>query len=346
VRVFDLRLLLETPFDDLVEATSVLETAEPVVVEPRGDVDEESAAKVANVLRRLPAPTVLLGGPEAQHSLAAAVDVCLTSAAEPPRPWVRAELEELSEAVGCQPFAALALVALLRSTEGVDIWSAVAMESASYSLLLGSEPFGRWLAERGPARPKPAVRPPVQVERSGDVLSVTLDRPEARNAIDSAVRDALVEALRLAAADPRLRVEIRGNGPCFSAGGDVEEFGTVGDPATAHAVRLTRHPGLALDAVSARATCRVHGPCVGAGVEIPAFAGTVVAEPGTTFRLPEVSMGLIPGAGGTASITRRIGRQRSGWFALSGATLDDRTAAAWGLVDEVVSPTRGAASRS
>lgn len=175
---------------------------------------------------------------------------------------------------------------------------------------------------------------------------MTLDRPEARNAIDSAVRDDLVEAFRLAVADPRVRVEVQGSGPSFSAGGDVEEFGTVGDPATADAVRLTRHPGLALDAVAARTTCSVHGPCVGAGVEIAAFAGSVRADPGTTFRLPEVSMGLVPGAGGTVSIPRRIGRQRAGWLALTGAVLECEVAWTWGLVDEVVSPTTAAASRS
>lgn len=346
VKVSDLRLLLEVPPDDLVESTSVLQSAEPVVLDTREQLDEESATRLSRILRRLAAPTVLIGTPGVPPHLAEAVDVCLTSVGDPPRPWVSAEVGELDDAVRCQPLAALALVVLLRSTENVDTWSAVAMESASYSTLLGSASFADWLAGRGPGRPKPTERPPLVVERRGDVLRLILDRPEARNAIDSAMRDELAEALHLAASDHRLTVEIEGNGPCFSAGGDLEEFGTVGDPATAHAVRLTRHPGLALDAVARRATCRLHGPCAGAGVEIPAFAGSVVAEAGTTFTLPEVSMGLVPGAGGTVSIPRRIGRQRTGWLALTGATLDDRTAVDWGLIDEVVSPTTGGASRS
>jgi enoyl-CoA hydratase/carnithine racemase len=74
---------------------------------------------------------------------------------------------------------------------------------------------------------------------------------------------------------------------------------------------------------------------VGAGVEVPAAAGRVVAAPDAVFRLPEVAMGLIPGAGGTVSIPRRIGRRRACWLAISGASLDARTALAWGLVDEV-----------
>jgi enoyl-CoA hydratase/carnithine racemase len=78
---------------------------------------------------------------------------------------------------------------------------------------------------------------------------------------------------------------------------------------------------------------RVHGPCAGAGIELAAFAGTVVAEAGTTFRLPEVGMGLIPGAGGTVGIPRRIGRWRTLYLALTGHRIDVATALAWGLVD-------------
>ncbi len=237
-------------------------------------------------------------------------DVCVTSVPDPPRPWVCADLDQVAEAVHRQPLATLGLAVLLRNSEGAPTWSAIAEESTAYAMLLGSAAFAEWLERRGPARHKPPAGAAVAVERHGDVLRLTLDRPEARNAIDSAMRDGLVEGLRLAAADPRLEVELRGRGPCFSAGGDLDEFGTVGDPATAHAVRLTRHPGLALDAVSARTTCHLHGSCVGAGVEIPAFASRVVADPDATFRLPEVSMGLVPGAGGTVSVARRIGRQR------------------------------------
>jgi enoyl-CoA hydratase/carnithine racemase len=79
----------------------------------------------------------------------------------------------------------------------------------------------------------------------------------------------------------------------------------------------------------------VHGACVGAGVELPAFAARVVAREDARFWLPELSMGLVPGAGGTVSLPRRIGRQRTAWLALSGAQLDASTALRWGLVDEI-----------
>jgi enoyl-CoA hydratase/carnithine racemase len=75
---------------------------------------------------------------------------------------------------------------------------------------------------------------------------------------------------------------------------------------------------------------------VGAGIELAAFARTVVAAPDTRCRLPEVSLGLVPGSGGTVSIPRRIGRHRAAWLGLSGDTIDVDTAAQWGLVDEIL----------
>ena len=67
-----------------------------------------------------------------------------------------------------------------------------------------------------------------------------------------------------------------------------------------------------------------------------AFAGRVEAAPDATFALPEVAMGLVPGAGGTVSIPGRIGRHRTAWLALTGERIDAPTAREWGLVDEVV----------
>ena len=94
-------------------------------------------------------------------------------------------------------------------------------------------------------------------------------------------------------------------------------------------------PGGSCHRLADRVEARVHGPCVGAGIELPAFAGRVVAAPDTTFRLPEISMGLIPGAGGTVSIPRRIGRWRTLHLALGGGPLGAADALEWGLVDAV-----------
>ena len=102
----------------------------------------------------------------------------------------------------------------------------------------------------------------------------------------------------------------------------------------AHAVRTARSPGLLLAELAA--TARVHGACIGAGVELPAFCARVEADPGAWFRLPEISMGLIPGAGGTVSLLARLGRHRLNWLAVSGAPLDAAKALEWGLVDALL----------
>jgi enoyl-CoA hydratase/carnithine racemase len=149
------------------------------------------------------------------------------------------------------------------------------------------------------------------------------------------MRDALVDALRLAVAAPELRIVLDGAGPSFSSGGELAEFGAFGDPSTSHVVRLTRSAARLLARLSERVEVRVHGTCMGAGVELPAFAGRVIADAGTTFSLPEVGFGLIPGAGGTASLPPRIGRQRTMQLALTGDPIDATTALAWGLVDEL-----------
>lgn len=145
-----------------------------------------------------------------------------------------------------------------------------------------------------------------------------------------------MDALRVAIVDPSVRrVALDGAGPCFCSGGDLAEPGTAPDLATAHFVRTLGGAGLLLHQLRDHVEVRVHGPCVGAGVEVPAFAGTVIAAEGTTFTLPEVAMGLIPGAGGTVSIPRRVGRWRALYLALSGRPLDAGTALAWGLIDAI-----------
>jgi len=86
-----------------------------------------------------------------------------------------------------------------------------------------------------------------------------------------------------------------------------------------------------------RYVVRLHGACIGAGIELPAFAARVEATSDAWFQLPEVGMGLIPGAGGCVSIPRRIGRQRTNELAITGRKLSVQEALDWGLVDAIVS---------
>jgi hypothetical protein len=233
------------------------------------------------------------------------------------------------------PLAAATLTQVLRAGELLDVADGLVLESVAYSMLLAGTEFHRWLDAQPPREAKPAIEP-VLVEHDGDTVTIVLNRPDARNAYSAALRDGLVDVLRAAMAmHPRPSVVIRGNGPSFSAGGDLAEFGTTPNPVIAHGIRTSRPPGLLLHEL--RATARVNGPCVGAGVELPAFCARVEATPDTTAMLPEVGMGLIPGAGGTVSLPRRIGRRRTAELALTGVPVDAATALAWGLFDAVSS---------
>jgi Enoyl-CoA hydratase/isomerase len=249
---------------------------------------------------------------------------------------VQGEAASLAAVVASVPQAAVVLGQVLRATETLPVGAALDVESFAYSMLLGGPEFRTWYDERG-ERPLPGlVAEPVLVRRDGSRLMITLNRPERRNAYGRQLRDALADALRIALLDAGVeRVVLDGAGASFCAGGDLAEFGTTPDLTTAHFVRTQGGAGLLLSALKDRVEVHVHGPCVGAGVELPAFAGTVIAAAGTTFRLPEVGMGLIPGAGGTVSIPRRIGRWRTLYLALSGRPLDAATALSWGLVDLV-----------
>lgn len=243
-------------------------------------------------------------------------------------------LAEFQERVAAAPHAATVLTQVLRIVDTVRVEEGIWAESLAFSTLLGGADFARWRAAT-PIRNRTSSQGAVSVARCGDVLRIVLSRPERRNALDAAARGALTDALDVALADPTLQVEVRGEGECFSSGGDLDEFGTASDRALAHVLRVQRGPALRFAGAGDRITVFVHGPCVGAGLELAAFARRVVAAPGSTFRLPEVSMGLIPGAGGTVSVTRRTGRWRAAWLMLTGATLDVDRALEWGLVDDV-----------
>ena len=167
-------------------------------------------------------------------------------------------------------------------------------------------------------------------------IVVTLTRPRVHNALNTVMRDQLIEALALVRADPTIRsVVIEGAGPSFCSGGDLAEFGSFSDPATAHLVRQQYNIARMLHAVVDRCEARLHGACFGSGIELPALANRVVARADTRICLPELGLGLIPGAGGTWSIPQRIGRHRTALLALTAQPIDAATALDWGLVDAI-----------
>jgi enoyl-CoA hydratase/carnithine racemase len=250
-----------------------------------------------------------------------------------------AAVERVREAVLWSPRAAIACGQLVRQTAVLGTGAGLAAEAAAYSLLLGGAEFGRWLRERGAARPRRPAAEPVLVRRDGARLSITLNVPERRNAFSADVREALLDAVLLAEADETIEsVELSGAGPAFCSGGDLDEFGRATDLVAAWLVRLARAPWRVIDRIAPKVTVYAHGACVGAGTEIAAYAARVVAAPDAFFALPEVRMGLVPGAGGSVSVVRRIGRWRAAWLMLTGERLPAATALRWGLVDELALP--------
>lgn len=337
----DLHPLLGLRGDDTSEAASVLMSNEPLVVHLTSAEEPHTIRAAAAQLHQMPTVTVLVADPAtAPRELVDAVDVALSTTPSPPRPWVHARVEPIRAAVGDHPHAALALAVLLRTAGSRPVWDMVASEAATYAMLLDGQDHAAWLAARpavGGHRTASFGGTALLVHRDGPRLTVGLHRPEVHNAIDTAVRDQLVQALALPRADPTItRVDLVGHGPSFSSGGDLTEFGSVSDGPTSFAVRLTRHPGLAVHSIADRVSAHLHGSCVGAGIEITAFADRVFAAPDTLIQLPELAMGLVPGAGGTVSLPRRIGRHRTAWLALTCERIGAAQAREWGLVDELV----------
>jgi enoyl-CoA hydratase/carnithine racemase len=218
-------------------------------------------------------------------------------------------------------------------TAGASVTDALLVESLAYSTLLAGSEFLNWRS-RTPARVVSPSDEPVLLERAGDVLTISLNRPDRHNAFGRALRDGLLEGLKIADFDPNVSVVLRGNGSSFCSGGDLDEFGSASDAAVAHLVRLRQSAGYAVHRLRDRVRVVVHGACIGAGIEVPAFAARVEAHDDAYFRLPELGMGLVPGAGGTVSLTRRIGRWRTAYLALTDRPIDVATALSWGLVDE------------
>ena len=246
------------------------------------------------------------------------------------------DLALISERVSASPCAAAMLAQLLRQSLATSVTQALFAESLAYSTLQHGAEFERFIENHLRRVPVENSSPAVLMERDNNELRLILNRPEKHNAYSAAMRDALCEALQIALADNTIsQIHLSGAGASFCSGGDLDEFGLARDAAVAHLSRSTLSAGALLDRLAAKVVVDVQGACVGAGIELPAFADRVVAAPDAVFQLPEVSMGLVPGAGGTVSLPRRIGCHRTAWLALTGQAIDASTALSWGLIDDI-----------
>lgn len=296
---------------------------------PVAIVDLDTAGDGPERLALPPCPVIGVG--EMSRAFARQLDAIV----EPP-----VTLDAILRQVLASPQAAAVTVQLLRLLPDMPPEDGLAAESLAYGLLQGSAEHRAWLAAR--AQPAAGGEGRVIAERTRDRLTIVLDRPESGNAIDRAMRDGLHEAFSFARLDPEIRhVSLSAAGRTFSLGAELGEFGTTTDPATAHAIRCLTLPARAAVDCADRLDVHVQGACVGAGLELAAWARRLTAAPDAWFHLPELAMGILPGAGGCVSLTRRIGRQRTALMILSGKRISARQALGWGLIDAIVDEPPG-----
>lgn len=176
----------------------------------------------------------------------------------------------------------------------------------------------------------------VRVERKNGVLSITLARPERRNAITIAMYAALADAVESARADPRIRIiTLDGEGEDFTAGNDLADFlNARPDPSTGTDLPVWRYlRALAKNEVPIIAS--VHGNAVGIGTTMLMHCDLVVAQKGCRFHLPFVDLGLVPEAASSLILPELAGRRRAARHLLLAEPFGAEEALAMGLASHV-----------
>lgn len=167
---------------------------------------------------------------------------------------------------------------------------------------------------------------------------VTLNRPEARNAVDPALATAVGEALDAAAADPQVRVVVvTGAGESFCAGADLKAL-AAGRMPFADGRPEWGFGGLVQHWIDKPTIAAVNGHARGGGLELALACDLVVASSAASFGLPEVRRGLIAAAGGVIRLAAQVPLKRALELALTGEPISAATALEWGLVNRVVEP--------
>jgi len=176
-------------------------------------------------------------------------------------------------------------------------------------------------------------------ELSGGVLTLTINRPEKKNALTRAMYQALADGIDGAGDDPDVRcVLIQANGDMFTAGNDLGDFAAVnaGDP-TASQARQGGNPLLiALGRAKTPLVAAVHGRAVGVGVTMLLHCDLVYVAEDVLLTTPFVNLALAPEAASSLLLPARIGHARAFSMFVLGEAVDGKTAAAWGIANAAV----------
>ncbi|MBM3925560.1 MAG: enoyl-CoA hydratase/isomerase family protein [SAR202 cluster bacterium] len=174
--------------------------------------------------------------------------------------------------------------------------------------------------------------------KDGHVATITLNRPQIRNAFDTRMRDDLWQALEAVRDDTDVKcVVLNGAGFDFCAGADLTEFGAAPSLSVAREVRWERDIwGLFLD-MAKPLIASIHGHCIGSGLEMAMLCDIRIVSYDAKFSMPETHLGLIPAAGGTQTISRAIGLAPALELLLTGHVVGAEEASKLGLATKVVS---------
>lgn len=288
-------------------------------------IEDSDHLELCNIIGKTPCPVIGIG--PAESPLANAVDLRCNNLEE---------ASPLVDNIGKTPIAAMSLIQVLRITEDMPVEEALTVESLAFSTLQSGDEHQCWHDQHALSPTKPDTGPAVLLNRKDNTLEITLNRPTRRNSFSVEIRDGLVEAFQMVCVDDSIQTAIlNGAGKCFSVGGELDEFGHVGNSASGHMIRSIQFPARWLSRCADRVEVHVQSACIGAGIELPSFAGKIIAKPNAYFQLPELSMGVIPGAGGCVGIPRRIGRQRTAYMAISGKKIKATQALEWNLIDQI-----------
>jgi enoyl-CoA hydratase/carnithine racemase len=180
--------------------------------------------------------------------------------------------------------------------------------------------------------------PPVRVAVADRVATVTLDRPDALNAISTELATALADAVEPLASDPRVRaLVLTGAGErAFCAGADLKQRAGFDDHGWFVQREAFRRGFAAVRRCPLPTVAAVFGFALGGGTELALSCDLVVAAEDATFGLPEVRLGLVPAGGGTQLLARRVGRSVAKDLVLTGRRVEAAEALRLGLADRVV----------
>src|SRR5208283_3251326 len=179
----------------------------------------------------------------------------------------------------------------------------------------------------------------VQTELKADVLRITIDRPEKKNALTTAMYTGLADAVEQGEANPDVRVLLlHGNGDSFTAGNDLEDFMANQWKGQGQAVPPALRFIAAVAAAKKPIVAAVHGMAVGIGVTILLHCDLVYAADNATLVMPFVNLGIVPEAGSTVLLPALVGHQRAAELLMLAAPVTAQRAYEVGLVNAVVAP--------